>query len=483
MIRDRGLARWLPTYIAEAPERFRLRRLRRKQLTHLFFLVCDHFEPRHGIRDPEQPRRRLRAWHAGYRELQDDCAKRYGLRPVHSWFYPPHHGSEQLPTLAEMAFDRLGEVELHFHHAGDTKETLRRSLTEALAQFASHGLLLQTGNPPGARFGFIHGDWALDNSAGGAFCGVNGELLLLEDLGCWADLTMPSGNRCQTRRINSIYYAGGDPTRPRSHDWGPRARVEAGKLPGIMLIQGPLGVNWTAPGHPRIENASLTAKNWGRPDRVQSWLNCHVHVEGRPEWLFIKLHTHGAVERDFDALFGEQARAMHRCLGEKFNDGRAYRLHYVTARQAFNVIRAAERGFGGDPTAYFDLEVPPPVTQLYCLDAPHELACATSERVALTLGSNSGAARLVFRAGGKLELSGDLRSVEYRRTAGRIDVALTGADTELAIRPGVGCAPIQITGGSVARTDSDGTLRVRASARVTIELGSQAASRGPESSA
>ena len=35
-------------------------------------------------------------------------------------------------------------------------------------------------------------------------------------------------------------------------------------------------------------------------------------------------------------------------------------LHYVTAREMFNVARAAMDGKIGDPSAYFDYVVPPP---------------------------------------------------------------------------------------------------------------------------
>ena len=39
-----------------------------------------------------------------------------------------------------------------------------------------------------ARFGFIHGNWCLDNSrADGRWCGLNNELILLRELGCYAD--------------------------------------------------------------------------------------------------------------------------------------------------------------------------------------------------------------------------------------------------------------------------------------------------------
>jgi hypothetical protein len=383
MIRARGLDSWLPTYLKETLHRRRLVGVRKRQLTHLLFLVCDHYEPRHGATSPEQPAARVRAWHEGYRQLQDDCFADFGLRPLHTWFYPPHHGYEHLPALAAMAFDGLGEIELHYHHGNDTEASLRAGLQEALARFRRGGLLLQQGDPPGTRFGFIHGDWALDNSGEARYCGVNSELSLLQELGCWGDLTMPSGDVCQTRKINSIYYAIDDRERPKSHDWGEDARAGAAQRAGLLLIQGPLSLNFRAPRHPRIENASLTSANWGRPDRIRAWIDCHVHVRQRPEWLFIKLHTHGAIEADFDALMGAKARQMHALLAEQYNDGQRFKLHYITARQAFNIVRAAEHGLGGDPGQYLDFEIAPPLTSLYCIDAWHRAERCTSQQLSL----------------------------------------------------------------------------------------------------
>jgi len=273
MIRDRGLDSWLPTYLKETLQRSKLRATRKRQLTHLLFLVCDHYEPRHGAKTPEQAATRVRTWHERYKQMQDQCASEFGLRPLHTWFYPPHHGYEHLPALAAMAFDGLGEIELHYHHGNDTEASLRQGLRETLARFRRGGLLLQQGDPPGERFGFIHGDWALDNSSAARFCGVNSELSLLQELGCWGDLTMPSSNECQTRKINSIYYAIDDRERPKSHDWGEDARTGAARRDGLLLIQGPLGLNLRAPRYPRIENASLTSANWGRSDRIRAWID------------------------------------------------------------------------------------------------------------------------------------------------------------------------------------------------------------------
>ena len=114
-------------------------------------------------------------------------------------------------------------------------------------------------------------------------------------------------------------------------------------------MQGPLAINWRAPGYPRIENASLTTGKLGQAGPYQEAASTAGTREGRPDWLFIKLHAHGAIERDFDALFGEKAYRMHQMLNEQYNDGDITALHYVTARQAYNIAKAAEHGKGGDP--------------------------------------------------------------------------------------------------------------------------------------
>ena len=146
------------------------------------------------------------------------CAE--GRPPQHSFFYPAEQYDpdylERLGALVERGF---GEVEVHLHHDGDTSETLRNNLRSVLDEYHSWGLLLESGAPPKPCFGFIHGDWALDNSKpNGKYCGVNDELTILQELGCWGDLTMPSSNDCQTRKVNSIYYAVDDPSQPKSHD-------------------------------------------------------------------------------------------------------------------------------------------------------------------------------------------------------------------------------------------------------------------------
>ena len=51
---------------------------------------------------------------------------------------------------------------------------------------------------------------------------------------------------------------------------------------------------------------------------------------------------------------------MHEYLTTQYNDGTLYKLHYVTAREMYNIIKAAERGLTGDPSQYRDLIIAPP---------------------------------------------------------------------------------------------------------------------------
>jgi hypothetical protein len=172
---------------------------------------------------------------------------------------------------------------------------------------------------------------------------------------------MPSApDRTQTRTINSIYYSQEDGY-PKSHDRG--ERVQAGK-PGpasamdqLLIVQGPLALNWRRRKLglvPRIENSDLTATNPPTIERLQLWLDCAITVEGRPHWLFVKLHTHGAKPENTRMLLGDPMHSFHRAIEEIASTDPTLRIHYVTARELVNIVHAAETGHDGDPEPYRD---------------------------------------------------------------------------------------------------------------------------------
>jgi len=49
---------------------------------------------------------------------------------------------------------------------------------------------------------------------------------------------------------------------------------------------------------------------------------------------------------------------MFSYLEKAYNDGIRYRLHYVTAREVYNIVKAAEDGMTGDPHQYRDYRIP-----------------------------------------------------------------------------------------------------------------------------
>ena len=56
-------------------------------------------------------------------------------------------------------------------------------------------------------YGFVHGNFALANSADGHHCGVDSEMQVLAETGCYADFTLPPGlyHRAHIAKINSLY--------------------------------------------------------------------------------------------------------------------------------------------------------------------------------------------------------------------------------------------------------------------------------------
>lgn len=361
LLRSRNMQIWLRSYLA------RPARPRTPGPVHILFCFVDHFEPMWGRADPEVQRRRVDRWCQDYRAMAGRHRDADGRHPQHGFFYPEEeYVAEHLDKIAALCADGFGEIEIHLHHDNDTAEnfcaTMRR-FCKTLHE--RHGALSRDPRTGELAFAFIHGNWSLDNSrADGRWCGINNELILLRELGCYADFTLPSApSDTQTSTVNAIYYATDDPARPKSHDRGEPVRVGGRAVGDLMIVQGPLALNWRNRRFglvPRIENADIRRSCPPTPERVDAWIRTGIHVEGRADWIFVKIHTHGTQEGDMDTLLGPQMDAMHDYLENTYNDGERYVLHYVTAREVYNIVKAAEAGEQGDPARWRDYILPPP---------------------------------------------------------------------------------------------------------------------------
>lgn len=336
---------------------------------HVMFSFVDHFEPQWGRPTYEVEVERVARWRHGYKALAERHRDADGVHPQHTFFYPEEeYRVEHLEAIAELCREGFGEIEVHLHHNNDTEAGLREKIQRFVKILHErHGALPVdpvTGKPV---FGFIHGNWCLDNSRGdGRWCGVNNEIKVLADLGCYADFTLPSApSDTQTRKINSLYYATDDCDRPKSHDDGSNLCRGTAASGDLLIMQGPLALNWKNRRWgvvPRIENADVRAAYPPSDDRVDLWVRQHIHVEGRPDWIFIKVHTHGTQDRDIGALLGAPVEAMFDRLERRYNDGKNHVLHYVNSREMYNIAKAAEAGMEGDPGRYRDyLLLKPPM--------------------------------------------------------------------------------------------------------------------------
>lgn len=338
--------------------------------THIMFAFCDHYEPAWGRPTYEKEVERVDRWLKEYPETANRHRDADGCYPKHSFFYPEEeYRPEHLAKLVDLCRAGYGEIEVHLHHDHDTAEGLKEKIGRFLKTLDdAHYRVPRDPKTGQFRFAFIHGNWALDNSRlDGRWCGINNELKVLADAGCYADFTLPSApSETQTSKINSIYYATGRDGMAKSHDTG--VDVEYGKKGkgDLMIIQGPLMLNWRSRKYgllPKIENSDIRKSFPPNGERIDLWVKAGVHVANKPEWKFIKIHTHGTQDGDIATVLGEEADQMYSYLEKHYNDGSNYVLHYVSAREMYNIIRAAEDGLGGNPNEYRDYDIPAPSYQ------------------------------------------------------------------------------------------------------------------------
>lgn len=357
-------SRWLPAYVWQ-----RFTRSVPRGRVHLIIALADHFEPsflpengRARAPLPEQERR-VEAWCREYPRSMDAWRDQEGRRFAHTYFFPAEQYDRGLvDRLAAHCRAGWGEIEIHLHHGMDVPDTAENTRLQ-IEQFRDalvrdHGLLCFMEGSSQPRYAFVHGNFTLANSAGGYACGVDSEMEILATTGCYADLTLPTAafHPAQIAKINSLYECDLPLDARAPHRRGRNLHV--GRAPQIFPInvQGPLMLDFDRRARNRIgriENAALTGANPPNLRRLQLWKKAAISVEGRPDWLFIKLHCHSMDATQRESVTGAH---MQKFLGELVGGAEERRelIHFVTAREMVNIILAACDGREGNPGDYRD---------------------------------------------------------------------------------------------------------------------------------
>jgi hypothetical protein len=264
--------------------------------------------------------------------------------------------------LADHCHAGWGEVDVHLHHGiphPDTAENTRALLTEFRDQLAfRHRCLSVEEGSTSPRYAFVHGNFALANSAGGRYCGVDSEMQILADTGCYADLTMPSApwDPAQIKKINSIYECALPLEQAVPHRTGHDLAVGRAPQTFPLMIQGPLIIDLPRAFRsvrPAFDNGTFTRALPPTLHRLSLWKKAQIRVQGSPDWLFIKVHCHSMDPTQEDAVIGGSFRKF---LAELVGGAaeRKETLHFVTAREMTNILLAACDGRDGNPGDYRD---------------------------------------------------------------------------------------------------------------------------------
>lgn len=340
-------AYWYPTFVQQSL----FSTTSSDDIQHLMFVVADHYEP--GF-ESEAAIRANEAWLADYRNAVAGKTDSYGNRFVYNWFYPFDQRNDEVLQRLQAEVERgAGELEFHWHKPCLTAAEYHSELTDAVSWFQSAGAFQAHDNTQ-PRFAFIAGNWDLDNGRGTG-CGVDNEISQLAHAGGYMDMTYSTlGSPAQPRKmINQLYYVE-DTYTAKSYEQGTPVKV-GGQTPDdpFLMFQGPLSFHWDL----SFEYGALESYALPSLLRIQRWIDSHIHVQGKPEWSFVKLYSHGIQSPDIVQLhLGPMLDQLKREV-----EGRGIKLHYVSARQAYNIVRAAEAGLSGDPQQYRDYIHPAPV--------------------------------------------------------------------------------------------------------------------------
>lgn len=331
---------WLLPFLRER----RQRHARGNAPKRVWVAITDHYEPLGLGASASTALRRVAQWRERWPRIASDAPPDTARQmPQYSFFYPQEeYRRDVVEGIAEIVRLGVADVEIHLHHENETPAVFTRKITEFCEQLTdNHGLLRQIDGR--TVFGFIHGNWALDNShPQGKDCGLNGEIALLRDLGCYADFTMPSiPSPTQGHVINQIYWCTNNQDgRPKSFDQGIRAEPGKGRQGDLLMITGPVGVRFGGRRMLRVESGEVAGYDMPAPARVKQWFDVAPQIG---DDIFIKLYTHGAVERNLEPLLRDGLSNLYKWIADEAME-RNMEFRWATAWQMYQAVDALVNG-------------------------------------------------------------------------------------------------------------------------------------------
>src|ERR1051325_5396523 len=155
---------WLPGYLKT------LLRWRRP-VRHVWVMIGDFYEPLWERPPVEVGLERVRRWQKEWPQIAERHRDSGGRPPRYTFFYAEEeYRPEFVDPLAEMTALGIGDVEIHLPHDAEPEGRFVARISRFKETLSvRHGLLRRAGGK--LVFGFIHGNWALDNSLPGGRAG------------------------------------------------------------------------------------------------------------------------------------------------------------------------------------------------------------------------------------------------------------------------------------------------------------------------
>jgi hypothetical protein len=361
---------WLSAYLRD-----RITKSLRKDsgdIKRYIFVIANHFEPawsKDGNLPLDKQLKRLEKWNKAASQIGTRLTDSDGMPFRHTNFYPAEqYHKEILNMLADLQSEGFCEVEVHLHHGverPDTSNNLKFVLEEFRDCLAEeHKCLSRKSDDPMPKYAFVHGNLALGNSANGRFCGVDNELEILRDTGCYADFTLPSApDISQVPVVNQIYQSGLPLSTCAPHKKAQPLTNNCSLTSSPVIFTGPLMIGWRLKQHrfpfPYIEDGALSASQGLSKLRFSLWANADISITQRPDWIFIKLYCHGFFDQDMPYCIGGTAEHFFSKLIDESNRTGKFTVHFAVAREAYNILAAALDGHSGNPHHYRDYLLTP----------------------------------------------------------------------------------------------------------------------------